>query len=186
MPVTRASASVLAARARILAARACLLAACACILGACACLLAVCACALAAPAPPAAGANAPVARPARTSPLNETGHLHLTSKHNFTLNEQGSGSGTIASTIYVHLTAISSTRVKAEVEIYPRGGSIAGAGMGSYRRSGKMAYFSGALSIEHGSGSYAHAHGSGLRFSGTIDESSNDAITVHVGGTVSD
>jgi len=32
---------------------------------------------------------------ARTISLNETGHLRLTSKHNFTLNEQGSTLGTI-------------------------------------------------------------------------------------------
>jgi hypothetical protein len=37
-------------------------------------------------------ASHPSARTARTISLNETGHLHLTSKHNFTLNEQGSAS----------------------------------------------------------------------------------------------
>lgn len=48
-----------------------------------------------------------------------------------------------------------------------------------------MADFSGSLSIGSGTGSYAHAHGLGLSFSGTIARS-NDAVTVHVSGSVSD
>ena len=122
----------------------------------------------------------------RTIFLNESGHLHLTSKHNFTLNEQGSASGTAAGTIYVHLTAVSSSRVTAEVNIYARGGSITGYGTGDYRRIGTTASFSGSMSIDRGSGSYAHIHGSGLSFAGTIQESSSDVITVHVSGNVSD
>lgn len=123
---------------------------------------------------------------ARTISLNETGRLHLTSKHNFTLNEEGSASGSAAGTIYVHLTAVSSSRVTAEVNIYPHGGSLSGRGTGSYRRSGAIASFSGSMSIVGGTGSYAHVHGSGLSFSGTIQETNHDAITVHVSGRVSD
>jgi hypothetical protein len=123
---------------------------------------------------------------ARTIFLNESGHLHLTSKHNFTLNEQGSASGTAAGTIYVHLTAVSSSRVTAEVNIYAKGGSISGHGTGDYRRAGTTASFSGSMSIDRGSGSYVHIHGSGLSFTGTIQESSSDAISVHVSGDVSD
>jgi hypothetical protein len=126
------------------------------------------------------------ARAARTVLLQETGHLHLTSKRNFTLNEKGSATGTAAGTIYVHLTAVSSSRVTAEVNIYSRGSSISGYGAGSYRRSSTTAEFSGSMSINRGTGSYAHVHGSGLSFSGTIAESDRDAITVHVSGRVSD
>ncbi len=134
----------------------------------------------------ASAASVRSGRAARTISLNETGHLRLTSKHNYTLNEQGSVSGTVAGSIYVHLTAVSTSRVSAEVNIYPRGGSITGEGAGSYRRAGSTASFSGSMSIARGTGSYAHAHGSGLNFSGTIRESDNDAITVHVSGRVSD
>lgn len=125
------------------------------------------------------------ARAARTVSLQETGHLHLTSKHNFTLSEAGTASGTAPGAIYVHLTAVSSTRVTATVNIYARGGSITGYGAGSYRRSGASASFSGSLSIARGTGGYAHIHGSGLSFSGTIQESARDAIAVRVSGTVS-
>lgn len=132
-----------------------------------------------------AGAAVPVALAARTFSLNESGSLHATSKHNFTLNEQGSASGTITGAIYVHLTIVSTSRVSAEVNIYPRGGSITGYGTASYHRGSQTATFSGSASIGRGSGSYAHAHGSGLSFSGTIARS-NDAITVHMSGRVSD
>lgn len=143
-------------------------------------------------AAPAAGTNAntgrgtvPSASAARTISLNETGHLHLTSKHGFTLNEQGPMSGTVAGTIYVHLTAISTSRVKAEVNIYPSGGSLSCSGMASYRRTGATAIFSGSMTINRGTGRYSRVHGSGLTFSGTIQESNRDAITVHVSGSVS-
>ena len=127
----------------------------------------------------------PTAHTARTISLNETGHLHLTSKHNFTLNERGSASGTVAGTIYVHLTAVSSTRVTAEVNIYAHGASFSGNGNASYHRGSTTASFAGSMSINRGTGSYAHVHGSGLSFSGTIAESNHDAITVHVSGRVS-
>jgi hypothetical protein len=128
---------------------------------------------------------APSARAARTISLKETGHLHLTGKHDFTLNEQGSASGTIAGTIYVHLTAVSTSRVTAEVNIYRKGGSISGTGAASYRRAGETASFAGTMSIDRGTGNCRHVHGSGLSFTGTIEESRRDAITVHVSGRVS-
>ncbi|ERR1022692_1219252 len=128
---------------------------------------------------------APTALATKTFSLNEHGNLHLTSKQGFTLNEEGPASGTLSGTIYVHLKIVSSTKVTAEISIYPRGGSITCSGSASYRREGSSANFSGALSIERGTGSYAHAHGSGLSFNGTIQRS-NDAIAVHVGGTASD
>ncbi len=131
------------------------------------------------------GGSLPPARASRTIFLNETGSLHLTSKHNFTLNEQGSATGTVKGTIYVHLTAVSSTRVTAEVNIYARGSSFSGNGNASYHRGTTTATFAGSMSINRGTGSYAHVHGSGLSFSGTIAESNHDAITVHVSGRVS-
>jgi hypothetical protein len=122
---------------------------------------------------------------AKTFSLNESGNLHLTSKQGFTLNEQGPASGTVSGTLYVHLKIVSSTRVTAEISLYPHGGSITCSGSASYKREGSTANFAGALSIDRGTGSYAKAHGSGLSFSGTIQRS-NDAIAVHVGGTASD
>jgi hypothetical protein len=85
----------------------------------------------------------------------------------------------------VHLKIVSSKRVTAEINIYPRNGSISGFGTASYRRQRTSAAFSGTMAIERGTGGYSHARGTGLSFSGTIQRS-NEAITVHVSGRVSD
>jgi len=130
----------------------------------------------------ASAAGGGAASAAKTISLNENGNLHLTGKHGFTLNEQGVASGTVPGTIYVHLSIVSSNRVTAELNIYPNRGSITASGSGSYHREQTRARFSGSMSIERGTGSYAHARGSGLSFSGTIARS-NDAVTVHVAGT---
>lgn len=122
---------------------------------------------------------------ARTVLLNESGRLRVVSKHGFTLNERGSASGTIKGTIYVHLTVVSTSRVRVEVSIYPSGGSISGSGTASYHMAPTAANFFGSLSIARGSGSYEHAHGPALSFSGTIQRS-NDAVTVRVSGSFSD
>src|ERR1035441_10214627 len=78
-------------------------------------------------------ARAAVASGARVLSLNENGSLHLTSKNGFTLNEKGLASGTVRGTIYVHLSIVSSSRVTAELNIYPSGGSITAKGSASYQ-----------------------------------------------------
>jgi len=135
--------------------------------------------------PRASGSTAPPAVAASTFFLNETGRLHLTSKQEFTLNEEGSGSGTIPGTIYVHLTIVSTSQVSAEVSMYPKGSSITGRASASYKRGHTQGSFSGSLSIIRGTGRYQRARGSGLSFTGTIQRS-NDAIAVEVRGAVSD
>jgi hypothetical protein len=130
------------------------------------------------------GSQAMEAHAARTATLNESGRLHLTSHHGFTLNEQGTATGTIAGKIYIHLNIVATNRVTAEVNIYPRNGSITGAAQASYRVSGPTASFSGSLSVRRGTGTYGHAHGSGLKFTGTIQRS-NDAVSVRLTGSMS-
>jgi hypothetical protein len=134
--------------------------------------------------PDVAASNAATARAAGSLSLNETGHLHLTSHHGFTLNEQGTTSGTISGTIYIHLNVVSTNRVTAEISIYPSGSSITGSASASYHPSGGVASFSGTMTVERGTGRYSGAHGSGLSFSGTVQRA-NDAVTVHVSGRMS-
>jgi hypothetical protein len=131
-----------------------------------------------------ATAVAPRAFASRTFSLNETGGLRLTSHHGFTLNEQGSASGTIKGTIYIHLNVVSTNRVTAEVNIYPTGGSLTGNASASYHPAGGVATFSGTMNITRGTGSFSHARGSGLSFTGTIQRTS-DAVTVHASGRMS-
>jgi hypothetical protein len=129
-------------------------------------------------------ARAATAHAAGTLSLSDTAHLHLTSHHSFTLNEQGSASGTVSGTIYIHLTVASTNRVTAEVDLYPSGGSITGYASAGYRPAGGVATFSGTMTVERGSGRYDHARGSGLSFSGTVQRA-NDAVTVYVSGRMS-
>lgn len=129
-------------------------------------------------------AAGPPSRIARTESIHETGRLHLTSKHGFTLNEQGGASGTIPGLIYIHLHIVATNRVTAEVNIYPSGGSLSGTGSASYRVSGANASFTGQLSVTRGTGRYAGARGHGLRFTGTIARRS-DAVDVTLEGSLS-
>ncbi|HTB71476.1 MAG TPA: hypothetical protein VK707_10875 [Solirubrobacteraceae bacterium] len=124
------------------------------------------------------------AHAARTIMLNETGRLHLTSKHGFTLNEEGSASGTIRGKIYLHLKISSTNHVTAEANIYPSGGSLTGYASASYHVAGPTASFSGTMSIARGTGGYRNAHGSGLSFIGAIARS-NDAMLVRLSGRMS-
>ncbi|HEX3520103.1 MAG TPA: autotransporter [Solirubrobacteraceae bacterium] len=139
----------------------------------------------AAAAPLYADGTRPVAKSARTISLAEHGALHLVTKHGFTLNEQGSASGSIKGTISVQLKIVSTSRVTLEVTIFPSGGSITGYGTASYHKGEATASFAGSMAIKRGSGTYSRAQGSGLSFSGTIARS-NDAITVQVNGRLSD
>lgn len=132
----------------------------------------------------ATASRAETAHIARTMSLNETGRLHLTSHHSFTLNEVGTTSGTISGTIYIHLHVVSTNHVTAEISIFPRGGSLTGSASASYHPAGARATFSGTMAVTRGTGIYSHARGSGLSFSGTIQRS-NDAVTVHVSGHIS-
>jgi hypothetical protein len=131
-----------------------------------------------------AHASDPRAHAARTLTLNETGRLRLTSKRGFTLNEEGTASGTIRGKIYLHLTITSTNRVTAEANIYPSRGSLTGHATASYHVAGATASFSGTMSIARGTGAYRKARGSGLGFSGTIARA-NDAVTVHLSGPLS-
>jgi len=121
---------------------------------------------------------------ARTISLNEHGRLRLTSKHGFVLNEQGTASGTITGTIYIHLDIASNSKVTAEVNIYPRGSSLSGSGSAQYHVVGGEALFGGALAITRGSGAYANARASRLVFTGVIQRR-NDAVSVHLSGPLS-
>jgi hypothetical protein len=123
-------------------------------------------------------------RAARTLYLNDSGHLRLTSHHGFTLNELGTASGTIRGPLYIHLHIVSVNHVTAEVNVYPAGGSLTGYASASYHSSGATASFNGTMSVTRGTGTYGHAHASGLSFTGTIARS-NDAVTVHVSGRLS-
>jgi hypothetical protein len=122
---------------------------------------------------------------AGTITLNDTGHLRETSHKGFNLYENGQASGSIGGSVTLHLDVVSTNRVTAELTVHANGGSMSGNASGDYRNNGSTASFSGTLSINHGTGKYSHAHGSGISFSGTI-ERVNGSVTVRVNGHLSD
>jgi hypothetical protein len=115
--------------------------------------------------------------------LRERGSLHRTSGSGLHLDEKGTATGTIRGTVYIHLRVGLRQTFMAEVNVYPRAGSLSGTGSGHYRFIGGNARFSGTLSITRGTGRYAHARAHGLRFTGSIQRS-NYAVTVALSGTL--
>lgn len=115
--------------------------------------------------------------------IKEVGHLQRVGKGNtgFKLNEKGYASGTIKGTMYVELDVTAVNKATVSVSVYPKGGSVKGYAVASYYAHGAYAHFSGSLKITGGSGSFAGASGSGLKFSGTIKRT-NDAATVTLTG----
>jgi hypothetical protein len=131
------------------------------------------------------GAAGSPARAAGTITLNDTGHLHKTSSKGFNLYESGQASGSIAGAVTLSLDVTSTTHVKAELTVHAHGGTMTGTASGNYHNLGSTATFTGTLSITRGTGTYSHAHGSGISFSGTIQRASG-AVTVRVDGRLSD
>lgn len=129
----------------------------------------------------AAGAASPHARAARSVDLNDSAKLHLQNKHGVELKEGGTAKGNLAGPLYLQLKVTSTRSVSAEVQVYPKGGSISGSAKASYHVSGSTATFSGTMEVTKGSGTYSKAKASALSFSGTIQRS-NDAVTVRVSG----
>lgn len=132
----------------------------------------------------AAGAASPRATAARSLNLNDSAKLHLQNKHGLVLKEAGNAKGSLGGPLYLQLDVTSTRSVTAQVQVYPKGGSISGSAKASYRVAGSTASFSGTMAVTKGSGTYSKAKASALSFSGTIQRS-NDAVTVHVSGKMS-
>jgi hypothetical protein len=129
----------------------------------------------------AAGAASPHATAARSLNLNDSAKLHLSNHKGVVLKEQGTAKGTLGGPLYLQLKVTSTRSVSAQIQVYPKGGSISGNAKASYHVAGSFATFSGTMSVTKGSGTYSKAKASALSFSGTIQRS-NDAVTVHVSG----
>jgi hypothetical protein len=127
--------------------------------------------------------EASTARVARTVNLDETAHLHLTSRRGPRLNEEGTADGTIHGAIYIHVVQGSGDSATVDLNVYPPGSSLSGSGSATYRIAGGYAKFAGTVSITRGTGRYAHASAHGLRFTGAI-QASTEAIDVRLSGAL--
>jgi hypothetical protein len=123
--------------------------------------------------------NVPVAAAARVVSLNLTSKLRLIGRPGHVDYVKGTVSGTFSGTTSVRFVAIGSTGGEATFTIYPKsGGSLFGRSVTHGRVVGPTAYFSGTASITGGTGSWAHAHGTGLAFSGTVNRQNYHSTSV--------
>jgi hypothetical protein len=127
------------------------------------------------------GALANTTIASRSVSVNDTGHLHLLKAFGSVLLEEGAAAGTLPGLAKVRLL-VGST-VIASFTIQTKYGTIYGSGRAALHSSGRYASFGGSLSVSHGTGSYAHAHGSGKLY-GVIDRRTS-ALTVQTAGTLS-
>lgn len=127
----------------------------------------------------------PRAQAARALNVNDTAHLHYVKESDAQLIDEGAATGTVPGTVRVSFDV--GATVAATFTIYTHGGSIVGHGSGalhtSKSRSDVYVSFGGTLTVTHGTGRYAHAHGTG-GFYGTVDRK-NYAATIQTTGTLS-
>jgi hypothetical protein len=122
------------------------------------------------------------ARVARTLNVTDVARLHLVHSSGELLVEEGPATGALAGTVHVRVQV--SESVTGSFTIYARGGgSITGYGSARLHSTGTYASFGGSLSVSHGTGRYAHAHGNGGLY-GVVDRRT-DAMTVQTTGRLS-
>jgi hypothetical protein len=115
--------------------------------------------------------------------LNETAQLRVVSRHGIVFNEQGPASGTFRGTLTLRLTA-KVTHVTIQFSANPSGGTLRGEGTANVQAEGEIGRVDGTVSITGGSGRYAHAHGSNLAITGTVNRH-NYNLSIRVTGTMS-
>lgn len=105
---------------------------------------------------------------AQVKHLSETAQLHLVA-HQGTqvLREEGQASGTLRGRLTVVIN-IGYTEATVTFTARSSAGTLSGRGVESYYVSGKIAHFSGRMSVTGGTGAYAHASGSSLQTAGLI------------------
>jgi hypothetical protein len=116
--------------------------------------------------------------------VTDEAHLHLTRTVGFLLVEEGHVKGTLPGTAKARLLVYPGS-ISGSYTIYPHdGGSISGHGSARLHHNGAYASFGGSVSVSHGTGRYAHAHGHG-GFYGVLNREANNALTIQTTGQLS-
>jgi hypothetical protein len=129
----------------------------------------------------ARGEGARRAHDARTLNVTDTAHLRYVRSSGSALLEEGAATGGLPGTVKVSFDV--GATVSASFTIYARGGSLVGQGSGKLHGTGVYASFGGSMTVDHGTGRYAHAHGRG-GFYGTINRDTY-AVVVQTTGALS-
>lgn len=124
----------------------------------------------------------PAAHVSRALNIKDTAHLHFVRETaSSVLVEEGKAAGGLPGVVKVGFEV--GATVRASFTLSSRDGALIGSGVAKPHSSGgEYQSFAGTLTITHGTGRYAHAHGQG-GFYGTIDRG-NDAITVQTTGSL--
>jgi hypothetical protein len=127
----------------------------------------------------------PTARAARSMSVSESAHLRLTSRQGTRVfNEKGNMAGTIPGSLVMQMNIAHYGRAAITFTLYAKDGTLAGKGEASFYAAGNTAYFTGSLSLTHGTHKYAHAAARGLKIQGSFQRN-NFAVYVTVKGTLS-
>lgn len=128
-----------------------------------------------------ASQRAPIARTDRTINVTDTAHLHNLNSPGAELIEEGPATGQLPGKVKVEMNV--GATVTATFTIATSHGAITGKGTGQLHSSGQYASFGGTMTINHGTGRFAHAHGHG-GFYGTINRKTY-ALVVQTTGSLS-
>lgn len=133
---------------------------------------------------PASPARPLRARATRTLTVKDEGNLHLVKSSGSTLIDEGPAHGTIAGKVRIQFVYNGNPTVSSQITIYGHSGTIQAHASGRLSSPTSPApSFSGTLTIAGGTGSYAHAHGSGKLYG--VFYRRSYAITVQTQGTLS-
>lgn len=131
------------------------------------------------------GEARPTAHAGRALNVTDTAHLHFVKESGAQLIDEGAATGTLPGTARVSFNV--GATVAADFTIFAHGGSIVGHGSGvlhqNKSQSDVYVSFGGTMTVSHGTGRYAHAHGKG-GFYGVIDRRTY-AVTLQTTGTLS-
>jgi hypothetical protein len=125
------------------------------------------------------------AHAARALNVTDTAHLRYVRESGSALLDEGAVSGALPGTVKVRFNV--GVTVTASFTIYARNGSLTGHGSGALHESHSSSHdayvsFGGTMTIIHGTGRYAHAHGGG-GFYGVINRETY-AATIQTTGTL--